>query len=195
MSSAVLIIESGSILGEFKQALCRRFRRRTPIGHRLVEVGLGEHNMRLGIFRVQLQAALQNGPRLKHVLLRPLRQTMLAPQEQVVGREVCRAFTQRAAAVGLLDAPRNAGNNALRDFVLHGEDILELPIELLCPEMIPCCRLHELHRYAQVRPGFPYAPFDDKSYTKLACYLAHIYQLVPILEWEVARDDKELAKP
>lgn len=48
--------------------------------------------------------------------------------------------------------------------------------------MIPCRRLHELHRHAQVRPGLAYAAFDDKSYTKLARYLAHIHQLVPIPE-------------
>ena len=61
MSRAALIIELGGILSEFKQPLRRRFRRRAPIGHRLVEVGLGEYDIRLGILRVQLQAA-RKGP-------------------------------------------------------------------------------------------------------------------------------------
>jgi hypothetical protein len=52
MSRAALIIELGGILSEFKQPLRRRFLRRAPIRYRLVEVSLGQHDIRLGIFRV-----------------------------------------------------------------------------------------------------------------------------------------------
>jgi hypothetical protein len=79
-------------------------------------------------------------------------------EHKIIGRQVSDALAQGAAAVGFFDAARDAGDDGLRDLVLYGEDILQLPVEPLRPHVIAGRRFDQLHRDAQPRSAFRTLP-------------------------------------
>ena len=80
---------------------------------------------------------------------------------------------------------------ARADLVLHGEDVLQLPVEPVGPEVIAGAHVHELRRHAQPLPGLPHAPFEHGADAELAADLPHVGVLAPVGEGAGARRDVE----
>ena len=51
-------------------------------------------------------------------------------------------------------------SHALRDVALDGEDVIQLPVIALCPEMLIALRVYQLDRHAHPVPGLPHAPLQ-----------------------------------
>src|SRR5205085_5807969 len=64
--------------------------------------------------------------------------------------------------------------NRPRDLVLNGEDIVELAIEVLRPEMKPVCGAHQLGGDPQVLSGFTHTAFQDMRDSQLRSDLPQI---------------------
>ncbi len=99
----------------------------------------------------------------------------LPPAEIVVVRDDVprRDPLDRAALpVGELDPERR--DDAPRDFLLDGENVLELAVELTRPEMVPVRYVHQLARHPDPAADFSYAAFHHRLDTQFAADCPHV---------------------
>src|SRR5438105_350243 len=82
-------------------------------------------------------------------------------------------------------------HNGVGDFVLNGEDIGQITIKPLGPNMAAVLAPNELPSYPHTRSRLSHASFQDKSNAKLPTHLLHFHRLVFIGEGSVARDNKQ----
>ena len=99
----------------------------------------------------------------------------------------------RLARVGL-HAPGQRGDDGRRDLVLDGEDVLQIPVVALGPDVVVGLAVDQLHRDAHPVAGLAHAALDDVVHAQFARDLLHVHRLALELERGVARDDEQLAE-
>src|SRR6266404_4549930 len=82
-------------------------------------------------------------------------------------------------------------HNGVGDFVLNSEDVGQVAIKTLGPDMTAVLAANELSSYPHARSGFPHASLQDKSNAKLLTDLLHFYGLVFVGKGGVARDNEQ----
>ena len=103
-----------------------------------------------------------------------------------VGRAPCRPCA--VACPG--DKPKAEGaDDLVRDLVLHGEDVSEVPVVTVRPDVHPRRGVDQLGRDAHPIVDLPYTSFDHMADAQLATNLCHAYRLTLVGKGRVARDD------
>ena len=69
------------------------------------------------------------------------------------------------------------GDDLLGHYVLQGENVLECPVEPICPQMVAGVTLDELARYTHSVGCSSYAAFQDITDTKFPAYLLDVDRL------------------
>src|SRR5438105_2840183 len=82
-------------------------------------------------------------------------------------------------------------DDGVGDFVLNGENIGQIAIEALGPDVAAILAVNELSSYPHARSNLPHASFQDKSNAKLLADLLHFHGLVFIGKGSVARDNEQ----
>ena len=99
------------------------------------------------------------------------------PQPTLVGSpgvEAAGRLAHRALLLGLGDGRSDRGGDRLRDLVLHREDVDEVTVVALGPDVLPGFGLDQLSGDADAVAGFPQAAFEHITHTELAPDLLHI---------------------
>ena len=81
--------------------------------------------------------------------------------------------------------------DAAGDFILHGEDVAELPVVPFSPVMGTCKRVDELGADSQPIAAAADAAFQHVAHAKLAGDLAHVDGAVLVDERGVSGDDEQ----
>src|SRR5262249_34937102 len=101
-------------------------------------------------------------PGKQDILLRPtLVQEMLAAKPVVVGGEAFLPPLGDARAFGFLDVSRKVGHNCTHDLVLNAENVLDIAVITLRPQMTTRRRFQKLHGDAYVIADPSHAAFHD----------------------------------
>ena len=82
----------------------------------------------------------------------------------------------------LLKGLSRGGGDSIRNFVLHGEDVGEFPIELLTPELIAGCSVDQLRRDAHAVCRSPDAPIQKERHSELFSDGPHVDRATPKCE-------------
>src|SRR5256714_15210281 len=101
---------------------------------------------------VQLEASLQ----VRLVCLDVRRQPRTrcnAPN--VFVRHDARSFVERFA---------QGGSNRIRDLILYREDVGQLAVIMIAPQLIAVIRVHELRADTHTVPGAPHASFEQRAH-------------------------------
>ena len=117
----------------------------------------------------------------------------LRASHELPGAEVVRGTRKRANALRGQQVGLDGCGDAAGDFVLHGEDVAELPVVPFGPVMAAGHRVDELRADAQPLAGPAHAAFEHVADAKLARDLLHIDRAVLVDERRVAGDDEQPA--
>src|SRR5205085_4596303 len=82
-------------------------------------------------------------------------------------------------------------DHALGDLVLYREDVREIPIVTLSPEVISRLGFHQLRGYAEPASALPDGTFKDVADTEFTANLLHIDGSAFVRERRVPGDDEE----
>ena len=96
-----------------------------------------------------------------------------------------------ADLLGLGELHRHGANDLLGDLVLEGEDVADLAVVALGPEVIAGGRVHELRRDAHAVARTLHAALQDVAHAEVAAHLADLHRPALVGEDRVARDDEE----
>jgi hypothetical protein len=88
----------------------------------------------------------------------------------------------------------HSGHDALRDVVLDREDVLQLPIVSLGPDVVAGFRVDQLARDANAPARGPDAAFQHVAHAQGARDLAYVDCRTPVNEGRVAGDDEQPAQ-
>ncbi len=111
-----------------------------------------------------------------------------APEVEVVCGRVPRCGRVRRRVFAEEPDAERAGDRA-RDLVLHGEDVVERPVEALRPELVPARHVDELCRHAQAPARLPDAALEDGAHSEALADRANVLGLV--LERERGRPGRD----
>ena len=165
----------------------------------VVDPGLAEHaglpGVGVRIAGVELDRPLEQAQRPGVVLALAAMVQHLAGEDALVGRHVVGGQPGRAVARRRLDPPRQGGDDRGRDLVLDGEDVLEVAVVALGPEVVVGLGVDQLHGDAHPLPDLAHAAFDDVLHAELGGELLHLDRPALELERGVARDHEQLAEP
>ena len=90
--------------------------------------------------------------------------------------------------------PGSVATMARGDLVLEREDVLQVAVVALGPDVVVGFGIDQLHRDAHPVAGLAHAAFDDVLHAELARDLLHVHRLALVLERGVARDDEQVAE-
>ena len=127
------------------------------------------------------------------VLARALVMQHLGGQRALVGRHAGRLHARDLVVLGGFQAARQGGDDGAGDLVLHGEDIVELAVVALGPDVHVGRRVDELDGNAQPVARLAHAALDQIARAELLGDLAHVDGLSLVDEGRVARDDEQFA--
>ena len=85
-------------------------------------------------------------------------------------------------------------DDASRDLVLYGEDVHQLAIVPIGPQVGSAAGIDQLGRNADAVAAFAHAPFHEIPYTQLPRYLPKVFVNVAIDKRRVARDHEQRVK-
>ena len=102
-----------------------------------------------------------------------------------------RRLSYGAPELGIADGRGNRDRNGLGDFVLHREDVGEIAIVALGPDVVAGFGFDELCADADAIARLPHAAFEHVAHTKLAPDLLHIDRLSFKSELRAARDNEQ----
>src|SRR5262245_65938306 len=94
-----------------------------------------------------------------------------------VGRLSAHSFARRR-----VDAPRKGGDDRGRHLVLDGEDVLELPVVAVGPDMAVCRPVDQLHGTPDTISDFAHTTFDPVLNLRLVHHLTDVYALALVLD-------------
>ena len=115
--------------------------------------------------------------------------------DQVPCVEALRRLAPNASRLGGKDLRQNRTNDPARDLVLKLEDIFQLAIVFVRPQMDAVRGIDQLPGDTNPVGDLPHAALKDISHTELACDLAHVDRFTFEGKTRIARDDKEPALP
>ena len=133
----------------------------------------------MGVARVELDRALEQALRPRVVLAVAAVVQHLAGEDALVGGHVVgrlRAARSRAAAS---TRPGRVATIARRDLVLDREDVLEVAVVALGPEVAVGLGVDQLHRDAHPLADLAHAALDDVLHAELARELLHVDRACP----------------
>src|SRR5215469_11892093 len=104
------------------------------------------------------------------------------------GVEASRLLPHGALLLGIGDSRSNSNRHRLADFVLHHEDVGEIAVVALSPDMLAGLGLDQLAGDANAIAGFPQAAFEHIAHAQIAANLLHINSAALVGEGGVARD-------
>jgi hypothetical protein len=116
------------------------------------------------------------------------------PQPALVGRpgvEVVWRLAHRPLQLGLSDRRGDRDRHRLTDLVLHREDVGEVAVVALGPDVVAGLRLDQLSGNADAVAGFAQAAFEDIAHTQFAPDLLHIDGAALVGEAGIARDHEQ----
>ncbi|MCY1231172.1 hypothetical protein D9M72_436100 [compost metagenome] len=116
----------------------------------------------------------------------------LGGERAFIGRHVGRLRAGELVALGGLDAARQGGGDRRRHLVLNGEDIVQLPVVFVGPDMGVVERVDELDGDAHPLADLANAAFHQVLRPEPCGHLARVDRLVLVDEARIARDDEEL---
>lgn len=98
---------------------------------------------------------------------------VLAAQEMIIGVQRVAAFAACLIERRRLNSFRQHRDNALRDFVLDGEQVCKIAIITLRPQVLAACRIDELRTDANSAACAPDTSFQDVTNAELTCYFGN----------------------
>src|SRR5262245_61417729 len=115
----------------------------------------------------------------------------------IIGGEAIRVFPGHACGLGFTQlaspSPECSGDGP-RDVVTNGEDVVDLPVIAVNPDLLPRSGIDQLRRYAHVLIGALYAALDDVMNIEVLSHLSHLRRLVLVCQGRIANHDDQLGK-
>ena len=112
-----------------------------------------------------------------------------APPKQVIQRV---GPLSRAGGFRTDQLPTECVGDATSDLVLYGEEIADIVVETLCPEMRIGCRIDKLRIYPDLVPRAPDAAFEHIPHPQFAADLLRVQVLVLVRECSIAGDYQDI---
>lgn len=193
------------IVGVFRQCFFGLVKRLDPVlvllswysdAHldRTIEINPGEARMGAGKAWIDLECLFELCLRTCLGLRREYVGKSIPLEEEVIGPNVFR-LTSPGCHLAILDnSLGHHCDNALGDFFLKGEDVLQCAIVSFRPEMGTASSINELGRDANALACATDTALDEVSNPERTPYLASVHIFPPKREGRVSRDDHELAK-
>src|SRR5262245_23198962 len=116
-------------------------------------------------------------------------------QVQGIGIWIFGQFLARPLHLGAFNARHQGADDVCSHLVLQSEDVAELTLVTICPDVVARFGVHELADDAHAAASLPYTSPENVSDTKFAPDLPDIDQPPFVGERGVARDDKERREP
>ena len=150
--------------------------------------------MRVGIFRIELDRLVQHADRLGvRFARRPVMQDF-SGEDVFVGRQFSGPLALGALVRRRLDPAAQRRHDVRRHLVLDRENVLELAVVALGPDMRFGLAVDELDGDAHAVGGLAHASFHDVVDAEFLGDAARRHRLALVREDGVARDDQEVAK-
>src|SRR6185312_434664 len=105
--------------------------------------------------------------RRRHLRRHPGIDIGLSLQDEIIGIEAIRPLAPDALDFGAAQARLDRPNDIQSDLVLQRENIVELPVETLAPQMTARARLDHLRRDADTVCVFPKASLQQIAHAEL----------------------------
>ena len=176
----------------FQRPLERLLLRAGPTLGMLHQVGPGEARVGAGVVGVELDRLLVQTARLAIRLGREALPELPPPQHAVVSLEVLGLAAPRQTALALTELAGERRHDPAGHLVLDLEDVREVAIEALGPEMMSGCRFHQLRRDPHPRACFADAPFQHVADAEVTADLLDARRLALVGHDRIARDHAQL---
>ena len=179
-------------VGELQRQSTFRFRVVGPIvdaALRMTPCGHGEGGR---VVRLELQGSLEKPQPYRVCFALQTRNMGQCLHVVVISVEIVRTFPLRPARLGRPDRRLDRPYDAARDLILEIEDVDQIAIEAVGPDVMTRARIDELARYANPVARLSHAPFQHVPHAQLAPNLADVDGPALVGERRVARDDEEL---
>src|SRR5262249_50902170 len=92
-------------------------------------------------------------------------------------------------------SPGEGSYNRSAYLILDAEDIFDVTVVALGPNMSSGCSLDQLGRDSEPLPSFAQATLDEIFRTEFASYTLHVYRAVAVLEGRVPGNHEKLPAP
>ncbi len=169
-----------------------RLRRRHPAIDVQDRVAIGEATVGRSVAVVEGNRTFEAGDCRANHRGRTLVPQVPALEVEVVGERVSGGPRHRAAAA---QRRRHGGDDRLHHVVLHLEDVGELAIVAIGPDVVPALDGGQVHGEPQLRPGAPHAALEDCIDAELAPDLPDVEVAAAIAERRGARGDAQPGQP
>ena len=152
-----------------------------------------------GEVRVQVHRFLKRGDAFLHAAgrahsARCLVGEILMLEEEVVSLEVLgRALGKPGLFLGIERYAERA-RDLRGELALDGEDVLQLAVVALRPQVLVGIGVDQLRRNAHLVPGAAHAAFEEGGHAKLGADLAAVYPGIAVFENRGARHDLEITQ-
>ncbi len=134
----------------------------------LVQLAHGKPGQRRRVVRLERKRAFEMGARRHFPVPRVLVQAVPPAQQTVVDSHVLGLLGFGMAAAGVLDAPGHGGRDPVGDLVLHREDIVQVAVVALGPQLAAARHLRQLRRHPHPVPTSVYAALDQVAHAQPA---------------------------
>ena len=147
--------------------------------------------VRHGVFGVELHRSREHLSRLGIRLLRGAPVILQAAQDIVIGLDVPGGRSPEAVFLRSGELHREDPDDLLRDLVLQGEDVLQIPVITLRPHVVPRGGVDELGGDPHAIAGLANAALQDVAHAQLAAHLRGLDRPALVREDGVARDHEQ----
>src|SRR5579862_252114 len=150
----------------------------------------GKAGVYAGIVGIEFDGAPEADHRLFEFLAAQLvaEQQLTTSQEKVVGIHILGAATGYPHFFTLVQLDFQRRYDLLRKFILHSENIGEIAIEAVSPDMSAAHGVDQLAGHAHPIAGLAHAAFQYVADTELAADLLHVDRLALVGKTRIARD-------
>ena len=115
-------------------------------------------------------------------------------RDKIPGIEIVDRSRLAAHTLGRHELRLDRCGDARRDLVLQREDVGQLAVVSLCPDMIAGRRVHKLGGDAHPLSALAHASFEHIAHPEIAPHLLHVRRLALVDERRIASDDEEPAQ-
>src|SRR5437764_7264860 len=112
--------------------------------------------------------------------------------EELPGTEILRWLRLGPLVLGATELGLDLPGDPQGDLILDSEDIVQLAVEALRPDVVATEAVEELSRNSDVPFGFAHASFHDIAHTERRGDLTQIRRRLLVSLCRVARDHEEL---
>jgi hypothetical protein len=148
----------------------------------------------LGAIGIDLYRLLEQGLCHAIVFFGPHSDMVVGPQDEVVDGHVGDRPAGRAYDLGGRDPLGQSRHDGLHHLVLDGENVLQVPVVALRPDVIARCGVDQLGGHPDTLAAAPHAAFDHVAHAELAADLRDVDRRAAKHEGGVAGDDEQQAE-